>query len=277
MAEPTGLDGSVGRRRADHPLGTAVNVFRASLDILEMIKESHREVVKSFAQEALKAWVPFFTDVMKRPLPAVPREEEEETNEGGSAEYWRGLTALKIQGIKTLMKIRAVFPALLAPQSSPLFTAAWQELASVREAYFQLYINDQRQNRLVDADGLPYTLDFLVVEELDFVQACLRAPPVRAHLGADLQFRHGVPSGQPAWLDDMVKLAVAYAEITTEEEALWEMDVNLFLSEETSVTANYTPRIACGDLLIKLSEWVRMLAVERLLAYTQTVCSNPSR
>ncbi len=243
-----------------------------------MIKESHRDVVKSFAQDALKAWLPFFTHVMNRPLPPLPREEdEEETDQSGSAAYWRGLTALKIQAIKTLMKIRAIFPALLAPQSPPLFTAAWQELASIRGAYFQLYIDDERQNRLVDADGLPYTLDFLVVEELDFVQACLRAPPVRAHLGADLQFRHGLPTGQPAWLDDMVKLAVAYAEITTEEEALWEMDVNLFLSEETSVTANYTPRIACGDLVIKLSEWVKMLAVERLLAYTQTACSDSSR
>jgi hypothetical protein len=40
-----------------------------------------------------------------------------------------------------------------------------------------------------------------------------------------------------SWLPEIMKLASSYAQITTEEEALWEIDVNLFLSEETSVPA----------------------------------------
>ena len=235
-----------------------------------MVKGSHGPAVKSFAEETLKPWFPFFADVIKAPLSPAPTEEEE-MKDGGAEEEWRGLIALKTQAVKTLMKIRNVFPALLSPQSPLFFASSWHELSGLQATYHQLYINDERQGRLVDADSLPYTLDFLVVEELDFMQACLRAPPVRKQLEAELQ------PGNPGWLTEMVRLAAAYGQITTEEEGLWEIDVNVFLSEETSVTANYTPRIACGDLLIKLGEWMRTLVAETAVTYTGTVFSNPQR
>ena len=247
-----------------------MSVFRGCMEILDMVKGSHGPAVKSFAEETLEAWFPFFADVIKAPLSPAPREEEE-MKDGGAEEEWRGLIALKTQAVKTLMKIRNVFPALLSPQSPLFFTSSWRELAALQAAYHQLYINDERQGRLVDADSLPYTLDLLVVEELDFMQACLRAPLVRKQLEAELQ------PGSPGWLTEMVKLAAAYGQITTEEEGLWEIDVNVFLSEETSVTANYTPRIACGDLLIKLGEWMRTLAADTAVTYTGAVFSNPQR
>lgn len=52
---------------------------------------------------------------------------------------------------------------------------------------------------------------------------------------------------------------------------MWDIDVNVFLSEEANVTANYTPRTACGDLVIKLGEWLNAASVEGLLAYTRTL------
>lgn len=73
-----------------------------------------------------------------------------------------------------------------------------------------------------------------------------------------------------------MKLAVAYAQITTEEEGLWDIDVNIFLSEETSVTANYTPRTACGDLVIKLGEWLTEPTINGLLTYTRALYSEAS-
>lgn len=168
------------------------------------------------------------------------------------------------------MRIRSVFAAVLSPQTPTLFEATWEELSSLQAAYHQMYIEEERQSRLEDSDGLPYTLDFLVLEELDFMQACLRAPPVRSQLENQLQ-------NQPAnatWVFEVMKLAVAYAQITTEEEGLWTIDVNIFLSEETSVTANYTPRTACGDLVIKLGEWLTQPTIEGLLAYTQSLYST---
>ncbi|PVH68789.1 ARM repeat-containing protein [Cadophora sp. DSE1049] len=254
----------------------AVSVFRGTFDIMDMVKDEHGLEVKGFADEVLNAWSPFFMDIMKKTLPARPTGGDEgyESGRDDHPETWRGLIALKLQVVKTLMKIRAVFPQLLLPQSPVLFSATWAELSLLQDNYQNMYVDNDEQGRLEDADGLPYTLDFLVLEELDFLQSCLRAPPVQKELEAQLQQQGGV-SGT-SWVMDVMKLAVGYAQIPKEEEDLWDIDVNLFLAEETSVTANYTARTACGDLLIKLGEWLHQGALEGLLAYTQVLFAAES-
>ncbi|KFX94493.1 hypothetical protein O988_06281 [Pseudogymnoascus sp. VKM F-3808] len=250
----------------------AVGVFRGCFDIMDMVKDEHGTEVKAFADEVLQAWSPFFLQVMKLQFPARTQVAGEEGLDR-EPESWRGVVALKLQVVKTLMKIRQVFAQLLLPQSPILFTATWEELSSLQDAFKDLYIDHDDQGRLEDADGLPYTLDFLVLEELDFLQSCLRAPPVREELEKALQI-HGGISNTP-WVVDVMKLAVAYAQIPSEEEGLWDIDVNLFLAEETSVTANYTARTACGDLLIKLGEWLHQGAFEGLLTYTRVLFASP--
>lgn len=249
----------------------AVSVFRGCFDIMDMVKDEHGPEVKGFADEALNAWSPFFLEVMKKPLPAKPKGGDEgyESEPKDQPETWRGIIALKLQVVKTLMKIRSVFPQLLLPQSPVLFSATWEELSLLQVAYKDMYVENDEQGRLEDSDGLPYTLDFLVLEELDFLQSCLRAPPVQKELEAQLQAHGGVQA--TPWVMDVMKLAVGYAQIPKEEEDLWDIDVNLFLAEETSVTANYTARTACGDLLIKLGEWLHQGALEGLLAYTKAL------
>lgn len=173
------------------------------------------------------------------------------------------------------MKVRTVLPALLTTKSTTLFHTIWTELTTIQDAYQQLYIHDERQGRLEDADNLPYTLDFLVLEELDLLQALLRAPPVRIELENQLKLA-GATASSSSWLPEMMKLVVSYAQITTEEEGLWDIDVNLYLSEETSVTANYTPRTCGGDLVIRLGEWLKRAAVDGLLSYTNSLFADPS-
>ncbi|KAK5165533.1 uncharacterized protein LTR77_009062 [Saxophila tyrrhenica] len=245
----------------------AVSVFRSCLDTLEVVLEHHKTEVKRFAEEALAAWIPFFITTLKSPLPPAPPDDQENRDLPGE-ELFRGSVALKLQVVKVMVRVRSVFPSVLSPHSPVLFSATWQELTTLQQQHHQMYIEDDRQSRLVDADGLPYTLDFLVIEELDFMQACLRAPPVRKELEQQLQTSNAVSS---SWVTDMMKLAVSYAQITIEDEGLWEIDVNVFLSEEANVTANYTPRTACGDLVIKLGEWLNAATVEGLLAYTRTL------
>lgn len=173
------------------------------------------------------------------------------------------------------MKIRMIFPGLLAPQTPAYFSTIWTELSNIQGPYHDFYITDERQGRLEDTDALPYTLDFLVIEELDLMQALLKAPPVKAELQTQLH-NAGQAATTSSWLPEVMKLVVAYAQITTEEEGLWDIDVNLFLSEETSVTANITPRTCGGDLVIKLGEWLKTMTVEGLLAYTSALFADAS-
>ena len=173
------------------------------------------------------------------------------------------------------MKIRMVFPGLLTAQSPVYFSTIWTELSNIQSAYHGFYIDDERQGRLEDVDGLPYTLDFLVLEELDLIQTLLKAPPVKAELQLQLQ-NAGQSAATTSWLSEIMKLAGSYAQITSEEEGLWDIDVNLFLSEETSVTANYTPRTCSGDLVVKIGEWLKITTVEGLHAYLNAVFSDSS-
>ncbi|KAF2857341.1 ARM repeat-containing protein [Piedraia hortae CBS 480.64] len=232
-----------------------LSVFRSCFDLLEIVMENYKAEVKSFVDEAMKMWIPLFLGILDSPLPTAPGEEDSD-----AASFYRGCVALKLQVGKVLMRIRTLLPSTLSPQSQALFSATWKELSTHQMQYYQEYIVADKQGRLEDSDGLPYTLDFLVLEELDFLQACLRAPPIRKEL--DQQLKSG-----NSWLAEMMKLAVAYAHVTQEEEGMWSIDVNVFLSEEANVTANYTPRTACGDLAIKLGEWIQTQTVEALLAY----------
>ena len=178
--------------------------------------------------------------------------------------------------LQTLEKIRAIFYQVLTPQAISLFQTTWEDLSRIQLAYHQLFINDERQGRLEDADSLPYTLDFLVLEELDFMAIMLKAPPVKSELENQLK---QAPNGPPSavWLQEVMKLVVSCAQITTEEEGLWDIDVNLYLSEETSVTANYTPRTACGDLVVRgLGEWLKQVPLDALLIYCQSAFTEPS-
>ncbi|KAI0396710.1 ARM repeat-containing protein [Xylariaceae sp. FL0594] len=236
----------------------AVCVFRGCFDLMDTVKDEHPKEVMAFAEEALKGWLPFFLDIIKLQLPHCDPQAEVQP------ESWNGLIALKFQAVKCLLKVRSVFSSLLLPHTPVFFQAIWQELSLLEPLYEQMYLQNEAQGRLEDADGLPYTLDFLVLEELDLFNNCLKASPVRKELEA----QHG---GQPAWLLDICKVATSYSRITLEEQQLWDIDVSLYLAEEQSVSANYTPRTACGDLMIKLGEWLGPKALEGLYAYTKSL------
>ncbi|KAK3352709.1 armadillo-type protein [Lasiosphaeria hispida] len=240
----------------------AVLVFRSCFDLMDIVKDDHKTEVKTFAEEVLRGWLPFFEQVIKSPLPEREKPDAQ-------PDSWHGPITLKVQVVKTLIKIKTVFRSLLLPQSTTFFTATWEELAKVQDAYRQLFIEADAQGRLEDIDGLPFTLDFLVLDELDLLNQLLRAAPVQTQLEAEIA-SHATVHNTP-WVLDLMKLLVSYAQITMEEEGLWDIDVSLYLAEETSVSSNYTARTACGDLLIKIGEWLGQRALEGLFAYTKTL------
>lgn len=74
-----------------------------------------------------------------------------------------------------------------------------------------------------------------------------------------------------AWVAHVIGILVGYSNITQEEQGMWEQDINVYLSEETAETANYSPRNACSGLVRKLCSWPHMAVVEHLFNFTQTV------
>ena len=119
-----------------------------------------------------------------------------------------------------------------------------------------------------DSDRLPYTLDFLVIEELDYMQTLLNTSAIKRELDAQLQPASGADGAQNStWITQLSALAVGYSYILTEEAELWEVDVNIFLSEETSETAAYSARNACAGIVGKLCSY-NWPVLESLLSYS---------
>ena len=151
----------------------------------------------------------------------------------------------------------------------------WEALQAHLGPYHAFYVEGDRQGRLEDADRLPYTLDFLILEELDFVQGLLKSTQVKRELEKQLESE---PTSNGSyhvnWITQVMGTLVGYAQITAEEEALWEIDVNIFLSEETSETANYSPRNACADFVRKLCDWLPTQALDSLLGYTTSIFND---
>jgi importin-9 len=90
----------------------AVSVFRACFDTLEMVMEDHKVAVKAFLDQALQGWMAFFTETLKSHLPEIPKEEEENQEDGPPA-YWRGLVTLKLQVVKVGGRIVVLTDTLL--------------------------------------------------------------------------------------------------------------------------------------------------------------------
>ncbi|KAL8967756.1 MAG: hypothetical protein Q9183_002771 [Haloplaca sp. 2 TL-2023] len=243
----------------------AVSIFRACFETMRLMYETDKASVKQFMQEASEAWTPFFINVLNAPLPHVPTEEDADVGPGS----WRGTVALKTQVVKAVDKIHQTFPHLLHEHLLTLFSTVWGSLQAHIEPYVALYVNDNQQGRLEDADRLPYTLDWLVIEELDYIQTLVGSVTVKRELDAQLgpeKLTNGSLEG--TWVTQIIGILIGYSQITQEDQGLWNFDVNVFLSEETSETANYSPRNACTYLVQKLSKWPLL---ESLLARTKAL------
>ncbi|KAL8692600.1 MAG: hypothetical protein Q9218_002416 [Villophora microphyllina] len=244
----------------------AVSIFRACFETMRLMYETDKASIKQFMHEASDAWTPFFINVLKIPLPQIPNAEQEDDSGPTS---WRGTVALKTQVVKALDKIHREFPHLLSQHILTLFGTVWESLQVHVGPYIALYVSDSQHGRLEDADRLPYTLDFLVIEELDYIQTLVGSVTVKRELDAQLapeKLLNGTYHG--TWITQIMSILVGYSQITQEDEGLWNFDVNVFLSEETSETANYSPRNACTYLVQKLCKWP---VLNSLLAHTKTI------
>ncbi|KAK5455936.1 hypothetical protein LTS15_005254 [Exophiala xenobiotica] len=252
-----------------------LNVFRSCFEMLEMVMGDHGAAVKAFLDESMKTWMPFFMDILKAPLPVSDSSAVAIDQNDGN---FRGLVALKVQVVKTLDKLRSVYVHAISPHAVALFQIVWEELSRMAPSYAELFLDGAAEGKLVDTDNLPCSLDALVLEEIDFLQITIKAPPVRSELSAQMKQLGDAAQHTVPWLQELIRVLVLYARIPQEEEGLWEYDPNLYLSEATSLTANYTPRAACSELVVRsLGEWLKQVPIIAMLHFNQhALASNPS-
>ena len=149
-----------------------------------------------------------------------------------------------------------------------MFDALWADLTAAEAVYHQLFKDSDHDSHKADADDLPYTLDWLVMDELDLLRIMLRSPQVKTELRSQLQQAPASGGQNVAWLQKLTELLVSYAQITYEQEGFWD-EINLFLQDETYEQSTYTPRTACADMAIALSEWLKQVPLAALLSYCQ--------
>lgn len=167
----------------------------------------------------------------------------------------------------------------------PLFTVTWEEVNKLKDQYVEEFIEGDIDARQIDSDGLPYSLDLLMLEEMDFLQSCLRSKSVKEEYIRALQ-----STSEP--LDRMIYACICLSQITSEEEETWDVDNNAFLAEETAVSSNYTCRTSSGDMIMvnpnisflsdyanwlqKLVEWLNQ-SMPAILKQCHQLFSNNAR
>ena len=234
----------------------AISIFRSCLDTMEVVMQTNPEAVQRFMQSTSDIWVPFFIETVKAPLPSMPDTDEQPGSPGIGG--WRGVIALKTQAVKALDKIHTIFPHALTSRTMDLFSAIWQALQAHLPPYHTLYTGeDQKEGQLEDSDRLPYSLDLLVMEELDYTQTLLNTSTIKHEMDSQLaNVADPTSSVQIAsWLPEILSLTVGYAYISAEDANMWEFDVNTYLAEEAAESAQYSARNACAGVVTKLCSY----------------------
>ena len=271
----------------------AVAVFRGCMDFVENIKERDDIDMKSFLQAFSRIWEPFFMEVLTEPLPTMPTTGQELQTEAEVVMNWRGVVALKCQValvsgyvfiwsevrhanvVQTLTKFQNIFNDILPCQA--MFTACWTALKTHGQPYFASFVDGRKQSNLFTTNGLAYTLDGLVIAELDLMQTLLESPDVKCQLDEMARAAvEGNDNSLPKWVMEMVSVLVTFSAITRETQEMWDIEFNTFLSEETFAETNTTPRSACASFIWNVCAWIPSETLKCMVEYMSLVWKDPN-
>ena len=156
--------------------------------------------------------------------------------------------------------------------ANDFFDICWNAIQAHAQPYYLSYIEGDRQGGLINQYQLHYTFDFLVIEEIDYLQTLLEAPSVKLHLD-NMQATDTASNSTSVstWLLSVLETLVKFSSITKEAEEMWNIDFNVFLSEETYAETNNSPRSVCAGFVWKICNWFPNQTVESLLDYARAV------
>ena len=165
--------------------------------------------------------------------------------------------------------MRKVYSAGLSPYAVELFQVVWDRLTKVSVEYKQVFVAGKEEGHLQGDDGLPCSLDALVMEEIDFLATILKAPAVRSEL--DKQIQQSNATNGYGFVQDLIGLLVQYSCAPVEEVEMWEADAEIWLTEMNLVTANYTVRGACAELVVRtLFGWLKESLFDAMLYFDKS-------
>jgi hypothetical protein len=170
-----------------------------------------------------------------------------------------------------LEKIQVIYPDVL--QCVELFYATWSALRADGGAYYASYVDGGKESNLVSAHGLAQSLDLLVIEELDFLQLLLDTPSVKQGLDTLIQSEGDSVTG---WVTAVMGAMVTFSSITAEMQGLWDIDLNVFLSEDAFTEINSTPRTACATFISKLCSCFPQNVLNSMLGYMKLIWEDPN-
>ncbi|BFZ62592.1 hypothetical protein YB2330_003693 [Saitoella coloradoensis] len=206
----------------------AVSIFRSCVDLLEMFKDTHAEPIRVFADRSLPPWLEVFCQAVS--LPVADPSNPEEVNES--------LVELQIEALRTINKLRLIFPSHLSRH----LTTTFPSLFTALNALTPIYVATPHPSVSTTAEGESITLDVLATEHLEFLSIALGHRAITASLGSD-----GIPR--------IISLLSSFAIAREEEEEAWEDDAEKFVGDMGGdVSARWTVRIACGQLVAELAE-----------------------
>lgn len=157
------------------------------------------------------------------------------------------------------------------------FEACWNGIQAHTSPYYESYVNGDRQGGLINQYSLQYTLDFLVIEEIDYVKTLLEAPLVQQHLnGMREADKTSGNNSVVQWIGSVLKTLITFSSITKEAEEMWDLDFNVFLSEETFAETNNSPRSVCAGFVWQISTWFPKETLESLLGYIKAIFDDVS-
>ena len=168
--------------------------------------------------------------------------------------------------LQALARIQNIYADMMPAED--LFTVCWDSLQAQGPPYNASYVEGERQGGLINQYQLSYTLDFLVIEEIDYLSSLLSAPQVKRKLdGMDAQ-------SVQAWISSVLGTLVAFSSITSEAEQMWELNFNTFLSEESFSEVNNSPRTVCASFVWKVVQWFPQPTLASLLDYVKIIFSD---
>ena len=153
-----------------------------------------------------------------------------------------------------------------------LFQSCWDSIQSHAGPYYASYVEADRASGQINQYNLHYTFDFLVIEEIDYIQNLLEAPHVKQQLDELLKAdQQNNSNGVVDWITKVLGTLVTFSSITNEAEQMWEFDFNLFLSEETFAETTNSARSVCAGFIWKLCAWFPQQTLGSLVGYIKLI------